>query len=170
MSLQYINTTSDNVYSNPSEELDKNIKHNFRITNLDKIDLDELREGTPVIGCGILTILLFCFFLFFSYFSFTKLIFPEYEVYTKSTDLLNNTLVSIESDKSNVLKLYDIDNNLIKTIPTTDNKKYLTNSFVTIKKPFGFWKILFAFLAVIYLIMAIYNVVNFYTDKNRKYR
>lgn len=168
--LEYRSNEDNEKFFDPSQELDKKIKHNFRITNLDKIDLDEVRQPTPVIGCGIFTILLFSAFLFFFSISLKKLIFPEYETYIKSTQLLNNNLVKIESENNNTLKLFNTDDELIKTIRVGESYKYLTNNIVIEKKEFGFWKILLSILAITYLIMAIYNVIIFYTDPNRKYQ
>lgn len=153
-----------------SSALDNNIKHNFRITNLDKIDLAELQSPTPVIGCGILTIMLISAFFFFSYFSFVPLIFPKYETYIKSTDVLKSELVKIESENETVLKLMNRNEDVLAIISPEHANKYLTTNYVIFKERFGFWKIFFAILASSYLVMAIVNVVSFYTDRNRKYR
>ncbi|WP_156133101.1 hypothetical protein [Lacinutrix sp. Hel_I_90] len=167
--LKIPDDSSKNYYE-ISSALDNEIKHNFRISNLDKVDFEELTHPTPVIGCGVLVLFSLSAFLFFSSFSFSKIIYPDYELYIKSTELLHNETIKIEIIDEKTLNLIDVDNNVIKKIPIEDSNTYLTNTIVPIKEKITVIKIISGFFATIFLSFAIINIFNFYLNNSKKVR
>ncbi|WP_343321561.1 hypothetical protein [Sphingobacterium multivorum] len=146
------------------KEIFNDFKVNHRITNLKDIKKEStFPKPINLVSLFFMSVVLFFVVCLFSYYSFGQLLFPKFELLTEVNLHQKNTFVKFIAENENIVKLLDIDNNIVAKYPREQLSSIKGNSTRIYKAEISYWQLyIFGFISLAYLfiwIILVFSVI-----------